>query len=161
MWLPILRCEIRSEINGIGNIASYWVSSWDSWLFLSYLSWILRVFFRLLRSCGSLCPVVDRALWSQSRWKQPQSRLSLPVHPMQFWVFIFLFLPFTHLTVESTTPLPPKEKPTTFIPRGTLIKGFPQILEYKYHNARIDHAILLLRTESYSCFLVKITAFVI
>ena len=40
-----IRCEIRSEIKGIGNVASYWVSSWDSWLLLSYLSWILRVFF--------------------------------------------------------------------------------------------------------------------
>ena len=40
-----IRCEIRSEINGIGNVASYWVSSWDSWLLLSYLSWILRGFF--------------------------------------------------------------------------------------------------------------------
>ena len=39
-----IRCEIRSEINGIVNVASYWVSSWDSWLLLSYLSWILRVF---------------------------------------------------------------------------------------------------------------------
>ena len=34
-----ITCEIRSEINGIRNVASYWVSSWDSWLF------ILRVFF--------------------------------------------------------------------------------------------------------------------
>ena len=32
------RCEMRSEINGIGNVASYWVSSWDSWLLLSYFS---------------------------------------------------------------------------------------------------------------------------
>ena len=40
-----IRCEIRSEIKGIGNVASYWVSSWDSWLLLSYLSWILRGFF--------------------------------------------------------------------------------------------------------------------
>ena len=39
-----IRCEIRSEINGIGNVASYWVSSWDSWLLLSYLSWILRAY---------------------------------------------------------------------------------------------------------------------
>ena len=39
-----IRCEIRSEINGIGNFASYWVSSWDSWLLLSYLTWILRIF---------------------------------------------------------------------------------------------------------------------
>ena len=39
-----IRCEIRSEIKGIGNVASYWVSSWDSWLLLSYLSWILRGF---------------------------------------------------------------------------------------------------------------------
>ena len=39
-----IRCEIRSEINGIGNVASYCVSSWDSWLLLSYLSWILRIF---------------------------------------------------------------------------------------------------------------------
>ena len=39
------RCEMRSEINGIGNVASYWVSSWDSWLLLNYLSWILRGFF--------------------------------------------------------------------------------------------------------------------
>ena len=43
--LYYIRCEIRSEINGIGNVASYWVSSWDSWLLLSYLSWILRGFF--------------------------------------------------------------------------------------------------------------------
>ena len=40
-----IRCEIRSEINGIGNVASYWVSSCDSWLLLSYLGWILRGFF--------------------------------------------------------------------------------------------------------------------
>ena len=49
-WLPEnwrlchIRCEIRSKINGIGNVASYCVSSWDSWLLLSYLSWILRIF---------------------------------------------------------------------------------------------------------------------
>ena len=39
-----IRCEIRSEINGIGNVGSYWVSSWDSWLLLGHLSWILRGF---------------------------------------------------------------------------------------------------------------------
>ena len=40
-----IRCEIQSEINGIGNVASYCLSSWDNWLLLSYLSWIPRGFF--------------------------------------------------------------------------------------------------------------------
>ena len=33
-----IKCEIRSEINGIRNVASYWVSSWDSWLKGVFLS---------------------------------------------------------------------------------------------------------------------------
>ena len=33
------RCWPREWKHSIGNVASYWVSSWDIWLLLSYLSW--------------------------------------------------------------------------------------------------------------------------
>ena len=53
-----IRCEIRSEINGIGNVASSWVSSWHSWLY-SAISALYWGFFCLLRSCGSLCTTIE------------------------------------------------------------------------------------------------------
>ena len=33
------RCWPREWKHSIGNVASYWVSSWDIWLLLSYFSW--------------------------------------------------------------------------------------------------------------------------
>ena len=53
-----IRCEIRSEIDGIGNVTSYWVSSWDSWLLLSYLSRILRVLFLVAKIVRLVMPVL-------------------------------------------------------------------------------------------------------
>ena len=44
VWILVEWIAPLATLNGIGNVASYWVSSWDSWLLLSYLSWILRVF---------------------------------------------------------------------------------------------------------------------
>ena len=67
-----IRCEIRSEINGIGNVASYWVSSWDSWLLLSYHSWILRVFLvaKIVRLVMHFCTT-----W----WETKRSEIALYV----------------------------------------------------------------------------------
>ena len=61
-----IRCEIRSEINGIGNVASSWVSSWDSWLLLSYLSLILRVFL--------LAKIVRLVMHNNREFKQRRRR---------------------------------------------------------------------------------------
>ena len=61
-----IRCEIRSEIKGIGNVASYWVSSWDSWLLLSYLSLILRVFL--------LAKIVRLVMHNNREFKQRRRR---------------------------------------------------------------------------------------
>ena len=61
-----IRCEIRSEIKGIGNVANYWVSSWDSWLLLSYLSLILRVFL--------LAKIVRLVMHNNREFKQRRRR---------------------------------------------------------------------------------------
>ena len=39
-----IRCEIWSEINGIVNVTSFWVSSWDRGLLVPYLSLINKMF---------------------------------------------------------------------------------------------------------------------
>ena len=39
-----IRCEIWSEINGIVNVTSFWVSSWDRGLLVPYLSKINKIF---------------------------------------------------------------------------------------------------------------------
>ena len=39
-----IRCEIWSEINGIVNVTSFWVSSWDRGLLVPYLSLINKIF---------------------------------------------------------------------------------------------------------------------
>ena len=39
-----IRCEIWSEINGIVNVTSFWVSSWDRGLLVPYLSLINKTF---------------------------------------------------------------------------------------------------------------------
>ena len=38
-----IRCEIWSEINGIVNVTSFWVSSWDRGLLVPYLSLINKI----------------------------------------------------------------------------------------------------------------------
>ena len=76
-----ITCEIKSDINGIGNVTCYWVSSWDSWLLLSYLSWILSGVFCLLRLCGSL--------WDKTKFSAFSHR-NLPVlfkRPSRFPIF--------------------------------------------------------------------------
>ena len=39
-----IRCEIWSEINGIVNVTSFWVSSWHRGLLVPYLSLINKIF---------------------------------------------------------------------------------------------------------------------
>ena len=46
-----ITCQIQSEINGIANVACYWVSSWDSWLYsaISAGYWGVFLFAKIVR----------------------------------------------------------------------------------------------------------------
>ena len=92
-----IRCEIWSEINGIVDVTSFWVSSWDRGLLVPYLSLINKIFL-VAKTVRLVMPVFFGTKVF------PYSTTSLIWQRTAFWAPVFTI--FTSVTVGSTSRMP-------------------------------------------------------
>ena len=94
-----MKVEIRSQINGIRNVASYWVSSWEGRVKVRVLSWIPRFFFWLLRTWGSLLTWPLLSSDAKKVSSKPQLLQLLRLSPFPCFPFPFHDSPFLALKI--------------------------------------------------------------